>query len=128
MPARTAATEKHLTKNSYRKIWSSNCCYKVSYNSGSRRLWGSSICMTLWVTCLLVVGLSFSSFYFGIIYQIMKPDFPTTLIVLYCLLLLLNTVSLYYSLRALFDCAQTEPGILPGSNYFSDTITSLELP
>ena len=125
MPRHSRSLENNLTKNSYRRIWSSNCCYKVSYNNKSQRLWPSSICMTIWLTCLLIFVLSAASLYFGIIAQILKDEVPVGLIVVYVILFVVDFGTMLQSFRSLFNCAQTEPGILPGSNYFGSTIATL---
>ena len=109
--------DKRIYSRGYRKLWSENCCYRVTYNLKARRIWGSNICMTIWVTSLILLLITGLTVYFGMIYQMMKPSL-TSLIAPYLILILLFNGSALASLYYLFKTSMTDPGFLPGSNHF----------
>ena len=100
-------------------LWSAGCCFNVRYNTATRRMWGSHMCFTIWLSKTLISVLSLLSMAFGLIYMMTKEHFKDFLI-LYSIFIALNLFTTPLSLRSLFKCSMTEPGIIPTAAHLGE--------
>ena len=105
--------------NKNHQLWYIGCCFRVSYDSKKRRMWGSHMCVTIWRTTFLIVVLSIASSALGMIWQLHKPQFESY-IPLYCFLIVLHFITTCFSLLKLYQCAVTEPGVIPTTNFIGN--------
>ena len=111
-------------KKGEHSLWFVNRCLRLSYNTHTRSMRGSSMCYAISVSNLLIVFLSLSTLGLGIYYRETRIDLRKSHSHIYDILFVIHALSTLLTIQRLFRCAKTDPGFIPSPKLMNNTVLS----